>query len=325
VDSLPRRIVLLVCNFLFVALFFGYVAAGTITVFAIFRTLHGIPFGGITVAASTVAIDVLPSSRRTEGIGYYGVSHNISTAIGPAIAIVILNHTGGNFQYLFYLSILSSLLGLIIDATIKVPKKDYTPPQRVLSLDRFFLIKGFRESISIILFAACYGILSTYVAIYGKEELGITSGTGMFFTLFAIGLIISRLTGARSLKKNLITRNATFGVLVALSGYIIFAALHNPVGYYLAAFTIGMGNGHMYPAFQNMFINLAEHNQRGTANSSILTAWDGGIGIGMLLGGVIAEHIGYHEAFWAGTLLNAVGVAFYFLVIRRHFEANRLR
>ena len=74
VDNYPRKTVLLICNFLFFLLFFGYIIAGTLTMFTIFRTLHGAPFGSTTVAASTVAIDVLPSSRRTEGIGYYGLS-----------------------------------------------------------------------------------------------------------------------------------------------------------------------------------------------------------------------------------------------------------
>lgn len=174
-------------------------------------------------------------------------------------------------------------------------------------------------------FSFSYGIVSTYVAIYGKEELGITGRTGLFFSLFAIGLIVSRLTGAHALRKGQISRNAAIGVLIALCGYLIFAAVHNAIGYFCSAFIIGLGNGHMYPAFQNMFINLAPHNQRGTANSSILTSWDAGVGLGILLGGLLAEHAGYHSAFWAAGLANAFGVLFYFLVIRRHFETSRLR
>ena len=325
VDTMPRRTVLLVCNFIFFALFFGYLIAGTITMFAIFRTLHGLPFGGITVAASTVAIDVLPSSRRTEGIGYYGLSNNLATVIGPIAAIVVLEKAQGDFISLFYLSIISSFLGLVLDATIKLPKKDYPTPDKMLSLDRFFLTKGIHEAVAIFCYAISYGIMATYVAIYGKEELGISSGTGLFFSLFAVGLIVSRLTGAKALRENRVLRNATFGVLVALLGYTIFAALHNEAGYYLAAFTVGLGNGHMYPAFQNMFINLAEHNQRGTANSSILTAWDAGVGLGMLAGGIVAQHFGYHPAFWIGATVNAIGVIYYFLRIKSHFSRNKLR
>lgn len=325
VDSFPRRMVLLVCNFLFFALFAGYLVAGSLTMFTIFRTLHGAPFGATTVAASTVAIDVLPSSRRTEGIGYYGLSNNLATAIGPAVAIWLLQVFKGDFQALFWFSMLFSFAGLVLDSTIKLPAKPVLSDRKVVSLDRFFLVKGWREALNMLCFSFSYGVVSTYVAIYGKEELGITGGTGLFFTFFAIGLMISRLTGARALRANMVSRNAGIGVVVAFMGYFIFAALHSMAGYYGAAFVIGLGNGHMYPAFQNMFVNLAEHNQRGTASSSILTAWDAGVGLGVLLGGLFAEYAGYHAAFWASVIVNLCGMAYYFLKVRKHFEKEKLR
>ena len=99
VDSFPRKVVLLICYGLFCVFFGGYLAAGSLLLFAIVRTLHGAPFGATTVANSTVAIDVLHPSRRAEGIGYYGLSNNIASAIAPALAIYILHltnsYTGG--------------------------------------------------------------------------------------------------------------------------------------------------------------------------------------------------------------------------------------
>lgn len=325
VDNFPRKAVLLICNFVFFAIFGGYLVAGSITLFTIFRTLHGAPFGATTVAASTVAIDVLPSERRAEGIGYYGLSNNLAMAIGPVVAIYMLQAFSGNFKALFWISLLFSLLGLVLDATIRLPKRDFVPEKKVISLDRFFLLNGWREALAMICYAFSYGIISTYVAIYGKEELGITSGTGLFFSLFAVGLIVSRLTGAKALRKNLVSRNAAIGVVVAACGFTVFALFHNEAGYYAAAFVIGMGNGHMYPAFQNMFINLAPHSQRGTANSSILTSWDAGVGLGVLLGGLLSEHSGYHAAFWTAAAVNILGMAYYFLKVRSHFEKERLR
>ena len=76
VDSFPRKKVLMLCFGTFSIFFAGYLAASTLLLFMVVRTLHGGPFGALTVANSTVAIDVLPSSRRTEGIGYYGLSNN---------------------------------------------------------------------------------------------------------------------------------------------------------------------------------------------------------------------------------------------------------
>lgn len=325
VDNCPRKLVLIVCNFFFFLLFFGYIVAGTLTMFTIFRTLHGAPFGAGTVAASTVAIDVLPSSRRSEGIGYYGLSNNLATALGPVLAIYMLQAFRGDFHALFWISTAFSLAGLLINASVKLPRRDFNPEKKVISLDRFFLLKGWREAMAMMCYSFSYGVVSTYVAIYGKEKLGITSGTGIFFTLFAVGLIVSRLTGAKALRENRVSYNASVGCLASMCGYLVFAAIGNPVGYYLSAFVIGLGNGHMYPAFQNMFINLAENNQRGTANSSILTAWDAGLGLGVLFGGMLSEHFGYHVAFWAALTVNASGVLWYFLKVRRHFEENKLR
>ena len=325
VDSFPRKTVLVICGVFFFALFAGYLAAGSLVAFAIFRTLHGAPFGATTVAASTVAIDVSPSSRRGEAIGYYGLSNNLAMALGPALAVVLLGAFNGNYKALFWVSLATSFIGLVLDLSMKLPARDFVPEKKVISLDRFFLLDGWREAIGIACFAFSYGILSTYVAIYGKEELGITGGTGLFFGLCAIGLITSRLTGAHALRENRVSRNASMGMCVSIFGYLLFAALHNPIGYYGAALIIGLGNGHMYPAFQTMFINLAPNSQRGTANSSILTSWDAGVGLGVLIGGLCSEYWGYHSAFWAAWAVNAFGVAFYFLSIHRHFESNKLR
>ena len=325
VDSLPRKTVLVVCGTLFFGIFAGYLAAGSLAAFAVFRTLHGAPFGATTVATSTVAIDVVPSSRRGEAIGYYGLSNNLAMALGPALAIVLLEAFCGNYKALFWMSMAASFIGLLLEISIRLPKRDFVPEKKVLSLDRFFLLGGWREAIGIACFAFSYGIISTYVAIYGKEELGITGGTGLFFGLCAIGLILSRLTGARHLRDGKVSRNASMGMCVSLMGYLLFAALHAPIGYYGAALIIGLGNGHMYPAFQTMFINLAQHSQRGTANSSILTSWDAGVGLGVLIGGFFSEFFGYHSAFWASWIINLAGVLFYFLSIRWHFETHKLR
>lgn len=324
VDSFPRKKVLLICYGLFSIFFGGYLLSGTLLWFTIFRTLHGAPFGAATVANSTVAIDVLHPSRRAEGIGYYGLSNNIASAIAPALAIYLLNLTH-SYELLFWLSLVTSAIGFLINASLKLNARELVKDKPKISLDRFFLLKGWSEGLTMCCFAFSYGVLSTYVAIYGKEELGINGGSALFFMLLSLGLILSRLVGSRTLRQGKITQNAGVGISISVFGYLLFAALHNPIGYYGAALIIGLGNGHMWPAYQTMFINLAPHTQRGTANSSILISWDIGVGLGILVGGVIAEHIGYHWAFWAAWIVNVCGIVGYFAYVRNSFLKNKLR
>lgn len=324
VDSFPRRTVMLISYFLFALLFAGYLAAGSLLLFAIVRTLHGAPFGATTVSNSTVAIDVLHPSRRAEGIGYYGLSNNIATAISPTVALLLFE-AYNNYDLLFWVAFLTALIGLASTASVKLRDREIIKDKQPLSLDRFILLKGWRQGAAMICYAFSYGVLATYIAIYGKEELGITGGTGLFFMLLAIGLILSRLVGGRTLRQGKVTQNASIGTVISLVGYLIFAALHNAWGYYGAALIIGLGNGHMFPAFQTMFINLAPNSKRGTANSTLLVSWDIGIGLGILVGGIVAEHIGYHAAFWTAWGVNLVGVSIFYLFARKHFLKNKLR
>lgn len=323
VDSLPRKTVLLSSFFLFFVLFIGYPLAGSLWLFAVVRTLHGAPFGLATISNSTVAIDVLPSSRRAEGIGYYGLSNNVATAIAPTIALFIYGYTG-NYELLFIMAIIVSGAGLYCNYTLRLSPREKKTVQK-LSLDRFILLRSWPFIISMVCLSFSYGVIATYVAVYGKEELGITGGTGLFFMLLSIGLILSRLTGSRTLREGKIVQNASLGILVSLVGYFTFAAFHNAWGYYGAAFIIGLGNGHMFPAYQTIFLNLAPNSQRGTANSTLYVSWDTGMGLGMLIGGYIVEHWGYHQAFWAMWIGNAIGVAVYFLYAKGYFMKKKLR
>ena len=296
VDSFPRKAVLMICYFAFFIFFAGYFLAWTVLLFAIIRTMHGFAFGSTSVAISTMAIDVLYPSRRAEGIGYYGLSNNLAMAVGPTIAIYMYDIVP-DFHYMFAMSLATSGIGLLFLSRIKPRERQVVKEKPPMSLDRFFLLKGWREGVTTACFSFSYGVLSTYLAIYGEKELGITSGTGTFFMLMAIGLIASRLLGGRSLRQGRITHNAGEGMVMSLVGYTLFALVQEPWAYYSAALIIGLGNGHLCPAYQTMFINLAPNSQRGTANSSYLTSWDVGVGLGVLVGGWAAEFLGYRGAF----------------------------
>ena len=80
-------------------------------------------------------------------------------------------------------------------------------------------------------------------------------------------------------------------MLLSLAGYTIFVACPDMVGYY---------------------------------GSAILISWDVGVGIGIIAGGAIAEHLGYATAFWTVSVTHALGVLLYFVRTRRFFLSGRL-
>lgn len=317
VDTLPRKQVLVWSWFLLFAFFAGYILAGSLLLFALVRTLHGAPFGLTSVANSTVAIDVLPNSRRAEGIGYYGLSNNLATAIAPTVGLLLYN-SFHNFDLLFGLSMAVAFCGLVIDACIHLPAQApfVAVPQsqmRTSWYSKLFLSNAWPLALNQVCYGMAYSVVATYLAIYSVQHPDTAGHTGMFFAVLSGGLIVSRLTGSRQLRRGRIWQNCAEGICVSAFGFLLFAAVHHPVAYYASALIVGFGNGHMFPSMQMMFVNMAGDRRRGVANSTQLAAWDAGAGLGTLLGGVLAGWWGYESAFWLAALVQTIGVASFFV------------
>ncbi|MBO5810736.1 MAG: MFS transporter [Bacteroidales bacterium] len=324
VDRFSRKKVLLIGYASFALFFLGYYITGSIILFAVIRTLHGAPFGLTSVSSNTVAIDVLPSQRRGEGIGYWGLSNNFAMAIGPSLSLMLYSHFN-NYNLLFTVSLIVALLGLFINTFIDCK---YRPPimeKKKMSLDRFLLIEGWSQGICIAFVAMSYGILSTYIAIYSQDVMNITTGTGTFFMLFSFGLILSRFVGVKALSRGYAVRNATYGVIVVAVGYMMFAFWQNLYGYYISAVVIGFGQASMYPAVQTMFLNMTTNDKRGTANATILTSWDLGVGLGIIFGGYVAEHLGgYNSAFLMSAIVSTLSVIFFLSYAKKDYLDKEL-
>ncbi len=312
VDSFPRMVVLVVSYLLFTVCTGAYLLAGSLLAFAIVRTLHGAPFGATTVANSTVAVDSLPFSRRAEGIGYYGLSNNVASALAPSVGLAIYG-AWKNFDALMWLSVVLAVAGLLVTNSTRLPRRPRPLPRKPFRFRGLVLWQGWSQGLSTICFAFAYGVISTYVALYSIQELGITHGMGLFFLLFSVGLITSRLIGSRTLRQGKIVQNAVVGVSFGLVGYLLFAGVHAEWALYVSALICGLGNGHFFPAVQNMFINLCSKEERGTANSTLFVSWDIGAGVGTLLGGVLSEAFGFGFAFWVAALVNLAGAVLFLL------------
>ena len=91
----------------------------------------------------------------------------------------------------------------------------------------------------------------------------------------------------------------------------------------MSAVVIGFGQGSMYPAVQTMFLNMASNDKRGTANATILTSWDLGVGIGIIGGGYVAEHLGgYNSAFLMSVIVSVISVVFFLSYARNEYEKS---
>ena len=331
-DTFPRKRMYVIAYSLFVATFFGYLTITTaLSIFIALRIFHGLTFGTLTTTGNTLVIDIMPSSRRGEGLGYYGVMGNMAMAFGPMAGLFIIS--SGNYDLLFWSSIASGGLGLVFGSAVRAPRKAPAPqPNRALSIDRFFLIEGIPASIAFFMLAIPYGMTSSYMALYA-EQSGITSSSGLFFTVMALGLVSSRLNSGKRVDRGLVTQTIRAGIVVALVGVAGEALLSTVaewnqtagyVLYFASALLIGYGYGTMFPAYNTLFINLAPNSRRATANATYLTGWDVGIGCGMLLGGWLSER-SFALCYAVGAALVVLALVWFVVRVTPHFNKNKLR
>ena len=329
-DSFAQPLYLM-AYFIFMTMFAGYIIAGSLTLFILFRIIQGVSFGMVTVGGNTVVIDIMPSSRRGEGLGYYGLSNNIAMAVGPMSGL-FLHDAGMSFTTIFCCSLGSCIAGFVCASLVKTP---YKPPvkREPISLDRFILLKGIPAGISLLLLSIPYGMTTNYVAMYAKQ-IGINATTGFFFTFMAIGMAISRIFSGKIVDRGKITQVISAGLyLVVFSFFLLSACVYLiswndmlcTVVFFAVALLLGVGFGIMFPAYNTLFVNLAPNSQRGTATSTYLTSWDVGIGIGMLTGGYIAEVSTFDKAYLFGACLTIVSMLYFNGKVAPHYHKNKLR
>lgn len=333
-DIFPRKKVYIISFLLFVLAFVGYLGFVTsVLYFVLLRVFHGFAFGALTTTANTLVIDIMPSSRRGEGLGYYGVMNNLAMASGPMTGLFIIS--SGNYTLLFATALATILLGFLLALAVRTSQKEQSPVDNskpLISFDRFFLTAGAPACVAMMLIAVPYGMTTSYMALYA-EEVGLTVNSGLFFTVMAAGLIVSRLHSGKRVDKGFITHTIALGMFIALFGVVgetllLYVAAKDVVVadvlYFASALLMGYGYGTIFPAFNTLFVNLAPNSRRATANATYLTGWDVGIGCGMLLGGALSD-IGFQLCFGVGFMMLALALLFFVFYVTRHFNAHRLR
>lgn len=320
VDTVARKPLHAAGLLVFVAMFAGYPVAGTLMVFTLLRAFHGMAFGMVTTSGSTLAIDVIPASRRGEGIAFFGVTASFAMAFGPMSGLFAMK----NYSYhaAFILSLVAGILSWIL--VLFIQTKPHQPmPHRTLSLDRFFLLKGAHGSVSLLLSAFLYGVLLFYVVLFARE-VGLETEAGYFFLLLALGVGLSRLGSGKLIDKGFGVELIVAGKLLLFISTAVFALWPTHWVFNIGSVLIGLGCGVIGPCYQSLFVDLAAHNQRGTANSTFYTAWDLGIGSGVLIGGIAAQWASYSMAILCGVSLVAVSLVYFLRFTAVHYRANRV-
>lgn len=316
-DAIGRYSIYVISLLLFSTIFFGYVWATSILFVLILRFIHGLTWGSMSSAGSTIAVDLVPLKRRGEGIGIFGLSMTIAMAIGPLIAIAITGDS--SYKRLFYSAAGFSFLGLVLALFVRIPK--ITPVKKKFKITSLIEKKALPVSLNVFLVSIPYGGIISFIALYGRS-IGIDS-SGLFFLLIAIGITISRILSGKSFDRFGPKRICILGLVLLIAGLFMLALNQSYFGYHLSALILGFGFGIIMATFQAIANHKIKADKRGAANSTYLTFFDSGIGFGMLLVGYLIQVMNYSGAFILCGIIEVLAlIVFLFYTIPKFEKAS---
>ncbi|CAK6478533.1 MFS transporter [Peribacillus simplex] len=314
IDSIGRKKTLFIGLIFFTLTTLLYFVDLGIGFLLVNRLIHGMAMGMASTATGTIVAQIIPPTRKGEGIGYYSMSATLATAIGPFIGLFMAQHT--SFQIIFSFCLALGVISLITAFFLYVPALKVTAKvteSKGFKLSNFIEPKALPISIITLLLAFCYSSVLSFISFYAIE-INLVNTASFFFVVYAVAVLLSRpFSGPLMDRKgsNFIMYPAfiIFGV-----GLLLLSMTTNSFTLLAAGFLIGLGFGNMQSSSQAIAVKLTPPHRMGMATSTFFIMLDAGLGFGPYILGFIIPVTGYSTLYVIlGVVVILTSVLYYFL------------
>lgn len=303
-DERGRRVVILAGGLLNVVVCLLYLTVTSLGPWVyVVRLLHGLAEATLFAAFFTQAADLIPPSRRTEGIALFGVSGMLPISLGGLLGDMILARAS-------YAALFAASAGLAGSSLVlSVPLRDSVPAVDELPNRGFFaaVVQGdllpvwFLGTVFATALAAYFTFLKTFVM-----ETGIGS-VGAFFTAYAISAVLLRMFFAW-LPERVGAKRVLFPALALLAlGLVLLGRAAGAGAILVAGSLCGLGHGFVFPILSALVVARARPAERGAALSIFTALFDAGVLIGGPALGLIIRLAGYPAMFASAAAMVAFG------------------
>ncbi|SDF25928.1 MFS transporter [Sporomusa acidovorans] len=297
--------------------------AYSVALLLLLRAVHGIGWSTVTTSTNTIASDLIPATRRNEGMGFFGISISLAMVIGPGLGLFIVEHY--SYTLLFLLSACFIVLALAtewgkkyccqnqISMVESVTEKTPAPAaqKKIAVIEQTALWPSFLFFIIV----TTYSTIMIFLPPYASER-GITN-IGTFFIVIALVMMFTRLTTGRIADRYGATKVLVPGMfLLAIALQILFFSSSLPL-FLLAAVFYGLGYGIVQPVLNALVVSRAPVDRRGAANATFLCAMDLGGILGAVVWGIVAQLVGFSYIYIASSILIVLAVILYLATVKK--------
>ncbi|HQF52927.1 MAG TPA: MFS transporter, partial [Thermoleophilia bacterium] len=269
------------------------------------RVFHGVGWAAFGTAASALAADLAPLSRRGEAMGYFGVGMNVAMAIGPALGVFLVGWTG--YGSLFLTAMVLGAAAALTTAGIAEPRR--APGQGALQRGwrSFILPSALFPSAVLFTNALTYASVVALLPLFA-DEAGL-GNPGLFFTVFSVVVLVLRGPLGRVSDRRGRVAVVAPGLSVTFVALLVLSQAQSTTTMLVVAVLYAVGVGAAQPTLMAMTVDRAGPQERGAAMGTYTTAMDLGIGVGSVVWGVVAQSLGFAAMYVAASLMGLVGVA----------------
>jgi len=315
-DHIGRRRMLVGASLLFVVFSVAYGLVPWLPLLLIIGVIHGAIWSGIMASAGAIMTDFIPIARRTEGLGYWGLSSTLAIAIAPAVGMQVYRF--GWLALCLEIAVLSAIMavwGVRIPGGTQSNKAAQFP--RVAELWDPTVI---RTAVAFTAVSFGYGGITSYAALLAQER-GVHPES-LFFSVFASAIIGVRIFVMPFIANRVSSKAMLYPGFIAMPiSFALLSIANTRAEMVVAAILFGIGLGISFPAFMTFVVTHTDEGKRGRTFGSVIFAFDTGIGLGSFVIGMIGERTSLGTAFAVAAGLGCLAIPI-FLVTSRRLEGN---
>jgi MFS family permease len=307
-DRLGQRRMLIVASVAITCFSIAYALIPSYKVMLALVLVHGVFWSGLLTGSAAYMTNLLPASRRAEGIGYWGLSTIAAIAVAPPIGFWVF-HFGWKAMCLE-----AAALNVVMGAIAWSLPPDPPRPHHEHHGRRLIEWRVLILSVTLFLYSFGYGGITSFAALYAAHNH--VTPKGIYLTTLAIVILCTRPMSAPLGDRYGYRRVFMPCLLLITIGYSLLVVGGTRPWLLASAAIFGAGFGTAYPAFAGYVMRHVGAARRGAAFGAILACFDTGIGTGSTSMGWIIEHYGFQRAFGTAALLSLLAVP-YFLTADR--------
>lgn len=260
----------------------------------VIRLLQGIVLGVASTATGTIVAQIIPRTRKGEGIGYYSMSSPLATAIGPFIGFLMIQHA--SFNMIFALCVVVTIISLVTAFFLYVPKlEDFSTTEKEskrFSVSNFIEIKAIPIAIITLVVAFCYSSILSYINFYAIEIDQVATAS-FFFLVYSLAVLLSRPFTGRLLDMKGANYVMYPAFILFTIGLFLLSIGNNAIALLTAGALIGLGFGNLQSCTQAIAVKITPPHRMGLATSTFFIFLDAGLGFGPYLLGFFITFMTY--------------------------------